>query len=172
MRFVPKAIAFALLAVCAALPVWARQKCVTAEEATKMVNKDVCVTAHIYDVVELPDGTRYLDVCTPETPDDLCFFTLVSYREDRGDVGELNQYRNMDVRIRGIVRPMFGRSAIIVSHERQFYGGPPKFRPNPLLERGFSAEQDRSPIPDPNLRRQGGGRGFMNYKDTITRPVR
>ena len=36
--------------------------CLTAEEASKLVNKDVCVSAHIYDVVELPDGTRFLDV--------------------------------------------------------------------------------------------------------------
>ena len=43
----------------------AEKPCVTADEATKLVNKDVCVTAHIYDVVELPDGTRFLDVCTP-----------------------------------------------------------------------------------------------------------
>ena len=34
-----------------------------------MVNKDVCVTAHVYDVVQLPDGTRFLDVCTPDTTD-------------------------------------------------------------------------------------------------------
>ena len=35
--------------------------CMTAEEAAKTPNKDVCVTAHIYEVVELPDGTRFLD---------------------------------------------------------------------------------------------------------------
>ena len=52
--------------------------CVTAEEATELVNKDVCVSAHIYDVVELPDGTRFLDVCKPETPDEKCRFTIVS----------------------------------------------------------------------------------------------
>jgi hypothetical protein len=50
----------------------------TADEATKLVNKDVCVTAHVYDVVELPDGTRFLDVCTPETTDDQCRFTIVT----------------------------------------------------------------------------------------------
>lgn len=136
-----------------------------------MPNQDVCVTAHIYDVVELPDGTRFLDVCAPETSDAHCLFTIVSFFEDRDDVGELLRYRNMNVHVRGIVRPMHGRAGIVVSHVRQFYGGPPKFKPNPLLARGFNAEQSHPPIGDPNLRHQGGGRGFMNNKDQEARPV-
>jgi hypothetical protein len=160
------------LFLCAASGIHAARKCVPADEASKHLDKDVCVTAHIYDVVELPDGTRFLDVCTPQTPDDLCRFTIVSYWEDRGEVGELRKYKDMDVQVRGIVRSMHGRSGMIVSHARQFYGGPPKFKPNPMLARGFSAEQDRPPIGDPNLRRQGGGRGFMNPRNQETRPAK
>jgi hypothetical protein len=142
--------------------------CVTADEATTLVNKDVCVTAHVYDVVQLPDGTRFLDVCTPETTDEKCKFTIVSLWEDRDDVGELTKYRNMNVQIRGIVRPMHGRAGMVLSHARQFYGGPPKFKPNPLLARGFSADESRPPINDPNLRSQGGRRAFMNTRDKET----
>jgi hypothetical protein len=142
--------------------------CVTADEATTLVNKDVCVTAHVYDVVQLPDGTRFLDVCTPETADAQCKFTIVSLWEDRDDVGELTKYRNMNVQIRGIVRPMHGRAGMVLSHARQFYGGPPKFKPNPLLARGFSADESRPPINDPNLRSQGGRRAFMNTRDKET----
>ena len=144
--------------------------CLTADEATKLVNKDVCVTAHVYDVVELPDGTRFLDVCKPETTDDQCRFTIVSLYEDREDVGELTKYRDMNVQVRGIVRPMHGRAGLVVSHARQFYGGPPKFKPNPKLARGFSADQSRPPINDPNLRSQGGRRAFMNTRDTEMLP--
>jgi len=61
----------------------------------------------------------------------------------------------MDVEIRGIVQPMHGRAGMVLSHARQFHGGPPKFRPNPLLARGFDAEQERPPVNDPNLRRPG-----------------
>jgi hypothetical protein len=145
-----------------------QKSCVTADEATALLNKDVCVTAHIFDVVELPDGTRFLDVCTPETTDEKCKFTIVSLWEDREEVGELSKYRNMNVQIRGIVRPMHGRAGMVVSHARQFYGGPPKFKPNPLLARGFSADESRPPINDPNLRSQGGRRAFMNTKDKET----
>ena len=146
--------------------------CVTAEEASNLVNKDVCVTAHVYEVVELPDGTRFLDICTPETPDDQCRFTLVSLWEDRAEVGELRKYRNMNVHVRGIVQPMHGRAGLLVSHSRQFYGGPPKFKPNPKLAHGFNADQSQPPIHDPNLRSQGGRRGFMNTRDQTTTPGR
>jgi len=150
----------------AALPCAARSKsCVTAEEASRMLNKDVCITARVYEVVELSDGTRFLDICTPETPDERCRFTIVSFADDRSAVGELRKYRDMNVRVRGIVRPMHGRAGMVVSHVRQFYGGPPRFKPNPRLARGFSGEQERPPLSDPNLRAQGHGRGFMSSKD-------
>jgi hypothetical protein len=137
-----------------------------------MINKDICISAHIYDVVQLPDGTRFLDVCSPETPDEKCRFTVVSLREDRDTVGELQKYRDANVQIRGIVQSMHGRAGMVLSHARQFYGGPPKFKPNPLLAHGFSADQSRPPIHDPNLRSQGGHRAFMNTRDQETAPGR
>ncbi len=111
-----------------------QKTCVTADEASLLLNKDVCVTAHIYDVVELPDGTRFLDICTPETSDDKCRFTFVSLRDDRDEVGELRKYRDMDVHV---LRSMHGRAGMVVSHARQFYGGPPKFKPNPKAAARF-----------------------------------
>lgn len=144
--------------------------CITAEEASKLANKDVCISAHVYDVVQLADGTRYLDVCAPDTSDERCRFTIVSFREDRDEVGELRKYRDMDVQVRGIVRPMHGRAGMVVSHARQFYGGPPKFKPNPRLARGFGGEQEHPAVADPNLRSQGGGRTFMNAKDREALP--
>jgi hypothetical protein len=56
---------------------------------------------------------------------------------------------------------MHGRAGMVLSHARQFNGGPPKFKPNPKLARGFNAEQDRPPVNDPNLRSQGSHRAFM-----------
>jgi hypothetical protein len=61
---------------------------------------------------------------------------------------------------------------MVLSHVRQFYGGPPKFRPNPLLARGFDAEESRAPLDDPNLKSQGGRRGFMNTRDQEKTPGR
>jgi hypothetical protein len=149
-----------------------QKPCVPADQASKLLKKDVCVTAHVYDVVQLPDGTRFLDVCTPQTPDDACRFTIISLWEDREDVGELRKYRDMDIQVRGIVEPMHGRSGMVLSHARQFYGGPPKFKPNPRLAHGFSADQGRPPVNDPNLRTQGARRAFMNTRDQETLPAK
>jgi hypothetical protein len=157
----------AALALCAATFASAAspKPCIVPEAAAQMLNKDLCISAHIYDVVELSDGTRFLDVCSPQTPDEKCRFTVISLRADRADVGDLGRFRDQDVEIRGTVQPMHGRAGILLSHLRQFYGGPPKFRPNPLLARGFGGDQDRPPLSDPNLRRQGGRRAFMNTRD-------
>ena len=164
---------FVLLLAAAPVPaVGAQKPCVTADQASKLVNKEVCVTAYVYDVVQLPDGTRFLDVCTPQTPDDACRFTIVSLWEDHDEVGELGKYRDMNVQIRGIVQPMHGRAGMVLSHARQFSGGPPKFKPTPKLARGFSADQSRPPVSDPNLRPQGAGRAFMNTRDQETRPAK
>lgn len=144
--------------------------CLTADEASRLLNKDVCISAHVYEVVELPDGTRFLDVCSPDTPDERCRFTIVSFWEDRDEVGELRKYRDLDVHVRGMVRSMHGRAGVVLSHARQFYGGPPKFKPNPRLAHGFTGDQERPPIGDPNLRSQGGHRAFMNTRDRETLP--
>jgi hypothetical protein len=146
------------------------KQCFTADQAAQMLNKDVCISAHIYDVVRLPDGTRFLDVCSPETPDAECRFTVVSFWPDHDSVGELQKYRDLDVRIRGIVQPMHGRAGMILSHSRQFSGGPPKFRANPMLLHGFDAEQDRPPVNDPGLHTHGGHRSFMNTREQETLP--
>lgn len=162
-----------LLFLAVPLASWAGQRpCVSTDQAGRMIDKDICISAHVYDVVQQPDGTRYLDLCSPDTSDEACRFTIVSLWQDRGDVGELNHFRDMDVQVRGIVQPMHGRAGIVLSHSRQFHGGPPKFRPNPRLARGFTAENDRPPVPDPNLRPQGRGRSFMNSRDEKTRPVK
>jgi hypothetical protein len=110
-----------------------------------------------------------LDVCTPETTDEACRFTIISLWEDHDEVGELLKYRDMNVQVRGIVQPMHGRAGMLLSHARQFYGGPPKFKPNPKLVRGFGADQSRPAINDPNLRAQGGRRAFMNTRDQESR---
>lgn len=163
-------LAVLLAAAPAAVHARSPKPCVPVDQASQYLNKDICISAHIYDVVELPDGTRFLDVCAPDTPDDACRFTIESLGEDQDTVGELRQFRGTDVRIRGIVRSMHGRTGMLLSHERQFHGGPPRFRPNPMLARGFSAEQERPPLRDPNLRRQGGRRAFMNTRDQVPSP--
>ena len=144
------ALCVILLFNAVALP--AARPCHAPEAALSHANKDICINAHVYDVVELSDGTRFLDLCKPETPDEQCRFTVVSRRADRKDVGDLEQYRQQDVQIRGIVRAYDGQGEIILSHARQFRGGAEKFVPNPALLHGFSAEDNRTAFHDPALK--------------------
>ncbi|MGA7108420.1 MAG: hypothetical protein WBY75_11810 [Terracidiphilus sp.] len=158
-----------VLLICRAFANAATKPCIAPDDASNFLNKDICIAAHIYDVVQVSDGTRYMDVCSPETADEQCRFTAVSLRADRDAVGELTRYRDMDVHIRGLVEPMHGRAGMVLSHARQFSGGPPKFRPNPRLVRGFAGDVERPPVSDPNLRPHGGHRAFMNSLNRETR---
>ena len=144
-------LAVGLVALCPVAS-WAAKTCYSPEEALTHENKDVCVAAHVYDVVELADGTRFLDVCSPETADEQCRFTVMSASGDRKTVGDLSQYREQDIQIRGVVRPFGGRAEILLSDARQFHGGAEKFRPNPALLHGFSAEDGKPAIGDPSLK--------------------
>jgi hypothetical protein len=144
--------AFCFLFFCAIPMGFASSACYSPEDALEHLHKDICITAHVYDVVELSDGTRFLDVCSPETPDAQCRFTIMSMNGDRNEVGDLSQYLHQEIRIRGVIRPYNGRAEILLSHARQFHGGGEKFRPNPALLKGFSAEDHKPGVNDPALR--------------------
>lgn len=128
-------------------------------------SQEVCIQAHIYEVVERVDGTRFLDVCPPEVSDEDCRFQLMSLREDREDVGDLRRFRSQDVSVRGTIRMYHGRLGIRISHVRQFEGGPEKFRPNPKLLHDFNGQSDRMPVHDPATRASGRHRAFMDRND-------
>jgi hypothetical protein len=147
--------------------------CISVAQAASQsnLNKDICVSAHVFDVVELTDGTRFLDICSAETPDTECRFTLLSLPVDREEVGDLRKYRDENVQVRGIVRSTHGRMGIVISHMRQFNGGPEKFRPNPKLLREFNGQSDRMPLRDPNLASSGHHRSFMNTSDRQDLPA-
>jgi hypothetical protein len=109
----------------------------------------------VYDVIDLADGTRFLDVCSPETSDEACHFTIISLRQDREDVGSLQDLRGRQIEIRGVVHSFSGRAGIILSAARQLHGGAEKFRPNPALIKGFSAADGKSAFDDPAFKSGG-----------------
>jgi hypothetical protein len=133
----------------------AARPCYATVDAPRHLNQDVCVSAHVYDVIDLADGTRFLDVCSPETPDEACHFTIVSLRQDRREVGSLQDLRGREIAIRGVVHSFSGRSGIILSEARQLHGGAEKFRPNPALMKGFSAADRKFAFDDPAFKSGG-----------------
>lgn len=126
--------------------------CYTPQEASAHGGKEICLSAHVYDVIEDVDGMRYLDVCRPGVPDESCRLTIVSLPGDRKEVGALEGVREQDVRLRGVVHAMHGQSVMVLSHARQFHDGPEKFRPNPELLGNFSAEHAGLGFKDSALR--------------------
>src|SRR5579862_5955871 len=92
-------LAVAGIGACAPSGRAAERPCYAWLEAGRHLNQDVCVAAHVYDVVELADGTRFLDVCSPETPDEKCSFTIISLRQDRKEVGGLDELRGKEIEI-------------------------------------------------------------------------
>jgi hypothetical protein len=143
-------LALTLLLPSLALPAAAKH-CHPAAEAGAYAGKDVCIAAHVYDIARLRDGTRFLDTCSPDQSDQACRFTIASLPEDTRDVGDLNALRGQDIQLRGTVHSVNDRSLIYLSNARQLHGGAEKFRPNPALLSGFSAEDHKTPVHDPSL---------------------
>ncbi len=135
-----------IVAACFARP------CYTPEQAAGHSDKEICLQAHVYDMVESEDGTRYLDVCKPDTPDESCRFTIVSLPADRKEVGSLDALREQDIQLRGVVHTVRGQSVMLLSHARQLHDGAEKFRPNPQLMSGFSAGSENTAFSDPAMR--------------------
>ena len=129
----------------------AKRPCYSPEEAASHAGKEICLSAHVYDVAEDPDGTRYLDVCKPGSPDESCRFAVVSLAQDRTTVGSLTGLAMQDVQLRGTVRAVGNHALILLSDQRQHHDGPEKFRPNPELMKGFSAGAADTAFHDPAM---------------------
>ncbi len=128
---------FALLPSTAA---WAKRACITPDDALQHLNKDTCIVAHVYRVVDAANGVHFLDVCSPQTADADCHFFILSYRQDKRTVDYLHRLAGQTIHIRGTVQATQGRADIVLSKERQLHGGKEGFQPNPRLVKGFSAE--------------------------------
>jgi hypothetical protein len=150
----------ALLLVAA--PAWAARPCLTPDVAATRPDKEICLQAHVYQLTTAPDGTRYLDICAPGSPDLSCRMTVLSLPTDRKEVGELDSYVGQDIHLRGTVHTLHGQSMMLLTHGRQFHDGPEKFRPNPALLAGFGADSGKEAVKDPALRAHRGSSSFKN----------
>ena len=143
---------FFVLASLPALPGYASSPaCAPVDDGALRASRDACVSAHVYDVVTIENGTRFLDLCSPETADAQCRFSVVTYRDDKRSVGDLEKFRGKDVEIRGTVQHFGERYLMVLNDQRQFHHGAAQFRPDPRLLSGFSAE-DSLPNDAPELK--------------------
>lgn len=147
MRWLLAPTSLLLLAVpCAAKTM----RCIAPNEALRHLNKDVCIAAHVYTVVHAAQETTFLDVCSPDTSDAACHFTIVSFHQDKNLVGDLSPLKNKDIEIRGTVRDFQGRAEIVLNTPQQLHGGKERFIANPKLIQSFSAENGGKAFSDKN----------------------
>lgn len=148
-------ISVALLIFALQMPAFASQKhsCITPEDALRHINKEVCIAAHVYRVVNASPDIHFLDVCSPQTSDADCHFFIVNFSRDEKSVGDIQTLANRDIHIHGKVRIVEGHAAIVLSSKNQLHGGKEKFHPNPRLLKSFSAEN--------------GGNGFSTRNGTM-----
>ncbi|MGC8548965.1 MAG: hypothetical protein ACP5M4_04610 [Acidobacteriaceae bacterium] len=154
---------------CAALMVapsaHAGRRCYSPATAARHPHRKLCVKAHVYREIQLDDGTRVLDVCSPRTAAADCRFAFVTLDRNRSKVGGLEQFIGKEVEVQGKVLPVHGRSEILLSSAKQLHLAASehhrkevastrhsKFHPNPELLKGFNATQSRMPIADPAFR--------------------
>jgi hypothetical protein len=131
----------------------AKRTCIAPDKALQHVDKNVCIAAHVYRLVDAADGVHFLDVCSPQTSDADCHFFILSFSRDEKSVGSLRQLVNQDIKIRGTVNTIQGRAVVVFSNKGQLHGGKEKFQPNPRLVASFSAEN--------------GGQGFSDRNGTM-----
>jgi len=115
-------------------------ECSQVVQTSLHIANDACVSVHVYDVVALRDGTRFLDLCSPDTPDESCPFSVVSYWKDSRRVGDLRPLLGKDISLRGAVRRFGAHYVLILNDQAQLHGGPAHFIPDPRLLGTTSAE--------------------------------
>jgi hypothetical protein len=116
-----------------------KRACIQPEDALKHINKDICVTAHVYRVVDAAEGIHFLDVCSPETSDADCHFFILSPSRDEKSIAYLKSLSGKNIQIRGTVHTIQGHAEMVLSSERQLHDGKEPFHPNPQLLKKFSA---------------------------------
>jgi hypothetical protein len=135
---------FMLSALLPAVAAHARAPACSPAGADLHAASDACIAAHVYDVVTVQEGTRFLDLCSPDTSDDACHISIVSYKKDTKHVGDLESFRGKDITIRGALQIFDGRYVLVLNDPRQFHGGVPRFTPDPRLAHGSPSEYSES----------------------------
>ncbi len=164
------ALAWTMLAT--GLPAHAARRCYSAATAVKHPHRKLCVKAHVYREINLDDGTRILDICSPRSSASRCRFAFVSLSQNRAAVGSLEKYVGKEIEVRGEVSPVHNRAEILLKSAKQVRVAArrrrshrkeesrvrhKRFHPNPELLKSFNASRDRMPIRAPAFRGGYGG---------------
>src|SRR5207248_1715791 len=130
----------------AVLPVFSSAACVSIDQARNHLGETQCVTGKIVRVEVGNEGVHYLDFCEDFR---LCPFSVVVFRHDAKNVGDISQLAGKLIEIRGELKEYDDRAEMILESRKQLRGDAAALPPLPknfdVEERGhFSAGQFRA----------------------------
>ena len=106
----------------------AAAKCLPMSEAGKHIGDTKCVTGKVLTVTESPNGAWFLNFCEDYRE---CPFTVVGFRRDLRDVGDVRALAGKEIEIHGKIKEYQGRAEIILRDRRQLKGESAKLPPAP-----------------------------------------
>ena len=116
-----------LLLVVAACPSWASD-CIPIREARQHVGETKCVTGKVIRIKVGTKGVHFLDFCEDQLS---CPFTVVVFRSDLKDVGDVRRLAGRTIEVRGAVKIYDSRAEIILKRISQIAGGATLIPPLP-----------------------------------------
>ncbi len=117
-----------LLAAILALQLAAGAACLKIEEARQNIGRTTCVAGRVLKVVQTEAGHTFLDFCADYKS---CPFTVVVFRDDLRDVGDVRKLEGKDIQVHGTIKLYGGRAEIILRDARQLRGSAAKLPPVP-----------------------------------------
>ncbi len=124
-----------LLAAILALQASATAACLPIADAPKNIGRTTCVAGRVVKVEQSRSGHWFLDFCRDYTQ---CPFTVVVFRSDLRDVGDVRKLEGKDVEIHGKIQLYHGRAEIILKDARQLKGEAAKI---PALPKEYDVER-------------------------------
>jgi hypothetical protein len=109
--------------------------CVPIDQAKDKLGRTTCVTGKVLKVAQTQNGTWFLDFCENYRE---CPFTVVVFRKNLRDVGDISRLEGEQVEVHGKIREYDGRAEITLEDVRQLKGAFPKLPP---LPKNFDAEK-------------------------------
>jgi hypothetical protein len=117
-----------LMAISLLLSSFCSAKCLSISQAADKIGSDVCVAGKVLSVTPLPAGHFSLDFCEPEKT---CAFSVVVFRDDLRDVGDVRQLEGKDIEIHGLIKEYGGHAEIVLKDVRQLRGESARVPPLP-----------------------------------------
>ncbi len=117
-----------LIAVLLVFCSFSAAKCVSIAQAPEKIGSEGCVTGKVLKVVQIPSGHFTLNFCEESRN---CAFSVVVFRDDLRDVGDVKQLEGKDVEIHGRIKEYRGHAEIVLKDVRQLRGESARIPPMP-----------------------------------------